>query len=873
MALYFVPGRGVVDSDTAHIPEYGSITLPGGQLVEWGTQGIERVPEYNLSYQFTSPVQWRPDMGGATPAGVTETAPGYISALLQSADAADRGELQGYQQEYWNQLREQALAVPTTRDVQNLRFEWAPEGDDWANVLGVGSPDLGAHLLGMRERINAGTATPHEQALYTQLKDVGSDWEYRANVPQASDVGFGLGDNLTGALGVLALGATGGLAAAPLFAGGAGLATTLGSLGTLSGLAGTGAGILGGATGQEWLSKAGLGLGALGGILGGVGGLANLWGTGVQSLSDAARLASSAGKITGALGSASGSDALRQAGRYLGQAGQLGSFGAGVLPTSVTDWSGDSAPWAANVAPGVSNLLSAADMATQRGGSGMEWDYSNDWGASAPYDNWSWDAGATSPSAWDTFTGWGDPYGPGSSGDAGFSGEGSGGWLSTLGGLAGAAGKFLGSNASWLGPAASALGGIGAGALGSRASSDAAALQAAALNRGIDLSTSQWLEQLARTAPWVQAGQQALGSLQGLAGQQLPGLPGATPAVSGAQYGLPSTTPGWNPQMYQGPAGVDPGAYRWTPQQGPQAANYRYTPGQIPSAATYRYTPGAVPTLSGQELLANDPGVAFRLAEGRKALEASALARGSGMSGSTLAALQRQGQELSSQEYGNAWNRASQQAQLREQWGQAASQMGWQQAEGEARLREQVNQIASQQNWTQAQAEAVFREQQAQLASQQGWTQALQGQQNAFNQGLDTSKWNTLQQQQYAQEQYKNMLEQSKWRYGQDVSQNETDYLRQQALYKQQLAQHLLPWDQYSTLAQLGGQMTGQLGGQGVQATSGIANLLGQLGNAQAGGQLGSGQSWMSALGNVGNAVQGGLQNNALLSALAGLNR
>ena len=93
-------------------------------------------------------------------------------------------------------------------------------------------------------------------------------------------------------------------------------------------------------------------------------------------------------------------------------------------------------------------------------------------------------------------------------------------------------------------------------------------------------------------------------------------------------------------------------------------------------AARYRYTPGAVPTLSGQELLANDPGAQFRLDEGRRALKASTAARGGRVSGPTLTALQRQGQELSIQEYANAWQRASQQAQLREQWKQMASQHG-----------------------------------------------------------------------------------------------------------------------------------------------------------------------------------------------------
>lgn len=52
-----------------------------------------------------------------------------------------------------------------------------------------------------------------------------------------------------------------------------------------------------------------------------------------------------------------------------------------------------------------------------------------------------------------------------------------------------------------------------------------------------------------------------------------------------------------------------------------------------------------------------DPGYAFRLAEGQKALERSAAARGGLMSGATGKALTRFGQEMGSQEYTNAFNR------------------------------------------------------------------------------------------------------------------------------------------------------------------------------------------------------------------------
>jgi hypothetical protein len=52
-----------------------------------------------------------------------------------------------------------------------------------------------------------------------------------------------------------------------------------------------------------------------------------------------------------------------------------------------------------------------------------------------------------------------------------------------------------------------------------------------------------------------------------------------------------------------------------------------------------------------------DPGYAFRLSEGQKALERSAAARGGLISGGALKAAQRYGQDMGSQEYQNAYNR------------------------------------------------------------------------------------------------------------------------------------------------------------------------------------------------------------------------
>lgn len=54
-----------------------------------------------------------------------------------------------------------------------------------------------------------------------------------------------------------------------------------------------------------------------------------------------------------------------------------------------------------------------------------------------------------------------------------------------------------------------------------------------------------------------------------------------------------------------------------------------------------------------------DPGYQFRLDQGNQAIQNSMASRGKGLSGATLRALQRYGSGLASQEYGNAYNRYS----------------------------------------------------------------------------------------------------------------------------------------------------------------------------------------------------------------------
>ena len=60
---------------------------------------------------------------------------------------------------------------------------------------------------------------------------------------------------------------------------------------------------------------------------------------------------------------------------------------------------------------------------------------------------------------------------------------------------------------------------------------------------------------------------------------------------------------------------------------------------------------------AAQQFLQMDPGYGFRLSEGMKALERGAAARGGLLSGNALRAAQRYGQDVASQEFGQAYGR------------------------------------------------------------------------------------------------------------------------------------------------------------------------------------------------------------------------
>jgi hypothetical protein len=180
--------------------------------------------------------------------------------------------------------------------------------------------------------------------------------------------------------------------------------------------------------------------------------------------------------------------------------------------------------------------------------------------------------------------------------------------------------------------------GLTAGSMlgGSRAASSAGASQAAAADRAAQLSNEQYYQTRADQAPFREGGLAAQNRLMTLLGIS----PAAAPVGNGGGGGgggfgmlggVANATRNSGAIPGTGPSGVvvDPNS----PDYGKYARDF--------GAADFQA----------------DPGYAFRLSEGQKALDRSAAARGGLISGGALKAATRFGQDMGSQEFQNAYNR------------------------------------------------------------------------------------------------------------------------------------------------------------------------------------------------------------------------
>lgn len=171
----------------------------------------------------------------------------------------------------------------------------------------------------------------------------------------------------------------------------------------------------------------------------------------------------------------------------------------------------------------------------------------------------------------------------------------------------------------------------GAALLGAKMSSDsaksAASTSAAASDRASEVQREMFERNVELNAPFRESGLVAQNRLMTLLGLAPPEAP------SGGGGGV---------------AGMIAGAARnaMGQQQGPGLQVDRSSPDFGRYARDF-----------GMDQFQQDPGYAFRLSEGQKALDRQAAARGGLISGSALKAATRFGQDMGSQEYQNAFNR------------------------------------------------------------------------------------------------------------------------------------------------------------------------------------------------------------------------
>ena len=202
--------------------------------------------------------------------------------------------------------------------------------------------------------------------------------------------------------------------------------------------------------------------------------------------------------------------------------------------------------------------------------------------------------------------------------------------------------------------------GIAGGIMQSRSASKAADAQTAAANRQIDFQQGIYDDQKAMFAPWVSAGQNALGAYlydMGL---------GAAPIIGGTAPEITTVTTGGD-AIPVGALGYGSGAGYMTQRGGPSGLQAMMPQKTTPQKTQYMVGDNAFATMEEAQAYANanpvggtayggyeaSPGYQWQLEQGQKAIDGSAAARGNVFSSGTLDRQQQMGQGLAAQDYGN----------------------------------------------------------------------------------------------------------------------------------------------------------------------------------------------------------------------------
>jgi hypothetical protein len=191
---------------------------------------------------------------------------------------------------------------------------------------------------------------------------------------------------------------------------------------------------------------------------------------------------------------------------------------------------------------------------------------------------------------------------------------------------------------------------LGSAVIGGMASSKAAKSQADAANRAAQLEREMFERQIELQEPFRQAGltaQQRYMNLLGLSQSPTARTEQEIRNALAAQYMQPGIGEG-------GIQGVDEAGLSAAVQaEMAKDAQARQEYEALKASPEFgKYTRDF-----GVQDFEQDPGYAFRMSEGLKALDRQAAARGGLISGGALKASQRYGQDLASQEYMNAFNR------------------------------------------------------------------------------------------------------------------------------------------------------------------------------------------------------------------------
>lgn len=277
----------------------------------------------------------------------------------------------------------------------------------------------------------------------------------------------------------------------------------------------------------------------------------------------------------------------------------------------------------------------------------------------------------------------------------------------------------IGGGASILGGLIGSKGASRAAQTQANAATEAARIQAASADKSLALQERMYNEQIARNQPYVGAGALAQNRLLSMLGLQADPRYAGSRAVNSLapsqsvtssvpaptmltrdqlrqqllpQFTTPATQGQWVPgagedQIGAGyfgatPASVNEAALnaeidrlygqqqaqqqQWQANQA-QAGQVGTIPGEDPYYGMYANGYQAAPDLMvgnyqdpgdfTMEKFQQDPGYAFRMSEGLKALDRTAAARGGLISGSAMKGAMRYGQDMASQEYQNAFNR------------------------------------------------------------------------------------------------------------------------------------------------------------------------------------------------------------------------